>query len=147
MKQTLRKNAGPLSSSLMGSATTGGPRCGLPDHRGQHRPPVRVPPAGLVNDGDLVGLGTEKDPLIAANDGTGTFTIPAQTVAPAGEGLPRLVTTGPAKIASSPASGRCNGSPKASEGPAQYPTESNPVRPQEDAGFLPRPDAADRAPC
>jgi hypothetical protein len=29
-----------------------------------------------VNDCDLVGLGTEKDPLIAANDGTGTFTIP-----------------------------------------------------------------------
>jgi hypothetical protein len=39
-----------------------------------------------VNDGDLVALGTKKDPLIAANDGTGTFTIPAQTVAPAGEG-------------------------------------------------------------
>ena len=29
-----------------------------------------------VNNGDLVGLGTEKDPLIGANDGTGTFTIP-----------------------------------------------------------------------
>ena len=36
---------------------------------------------------------------------------------------------------------------KASEGPAQYPTKSDPVRPQEDAGFLPRPDAADRARC
>jgi hypothetical protein len=29
-----------------------------------------------VNDGDLVGLATEKDPLIGADDGTGTFTIP-----------------------------------------------------------------------
>ena len=28
------------------------------------------------NDGDLAGLGTEKDPLIEASDGTGTFTIP-----------------------------------------------------------------------
>jgi hypothetical protein len=28
------------------------------------------------NDGDLVGLGAVKDPLIGANDGTGTFTIP-----------------------------------------------------------------------
>ena len=30
---------------------------------------------------------------------------------------------------------------------AVIPTESDPVRPQEDAGFLPRPDAADRARC
>jgi hypothetical protein len=43
-------------------------------------------------NGDFAGLGAVKDPLIAANDGTGIFTIPAQTVAPAGEGLPRLVT-------------------------------------------------------
>jgi hypothetical protein len=85
--------------------------------------------------------------LIEANDGTDTFTIPAQTVAPAGEGLPRLVTTRPAKTASSPASERCNGSPKASEGSGATPTKPDPIRPQEDAAFLPRPDAADRARC
>jgi hypothetical protein len=73
-----------------------------------------------VNDGDFVGLGTEKDPLIAANDGTGTFTIPAQTVAPAGEGLPRLVTTRAGEDCFIPGIRRCNGSPKANEGPAQY---------------------------
>ena len=29
-----------------------------------------------VNDGNFTGLGTEKDPVVGANDGTGTFTIP-----------------------------------------------------------------------
>jgi hypothetical protein len=73
-----------------------------------------------VNDGDLVALGTKKDPLIAANDGTGTFAIPAQTVAPAGQGLPRLVTTQAGEDCFLPGIRRCNGSPKANEGPAQY---------------------------
>jgi hypothetical protein len=46
-----------------------------------------------VNDGDLVGLGTEKDPLIEANDGTGTFTIPHKVLRRRLKGLPRFVTT------------------------------------------------------
>jgi hypothetical protein len=46
-----------------------------------------------VNDGDLVGLGTEKDPLIEANDGTGTFTIPHKPLRRRLKGLPRFVTT------------------------------------------------------
>jgi hypothetical protein len=46
-----------------------------------------------VNNGDLVGLGTEKDPLIAANDGTGTFTIPRKPLRRRVKGLPRLVIT------------------------------------------------------
>jgi hypothetical protein len=91
-----------------------------------------------VNDGDLVGLGTEKDPLIAANDGTGTFTIPAQTVAPACEGLPRLVTTRAGEDCFIPGIRRCNGSPKANEGPAQYRTKSDPVRPERTPGSSPR---------
>ena len=46
-----------------------------------------------VNDGDLVGLGTEKDPLIGANDGTGTFTIPRKPLRRRVKGLPRFVIT------------------------------------------------------
>jgi hypothetical protein len=63
------------------------------------------------------------------------------------QGLPRLVTTRAGEDCFIPGIRRCNGSPKAKEGPAQYRTESDPVRPEEDAGFLPRPDAADRARC
>ena len=29
-----------------------------------------------INDGDFAGLGTDKDPMIGGNDGSGTFTIP-----------------------------------------------------------------------
>jgi hypothetical protein len=112
-----------LTSCPTPSATTGRPRRSLPDHRGQHRPPVRVPPAGLGqrrrvdrgaafliigasiarqfeflqrvwgNDGDFVGLGAEKDPLIGANDGTGTFTIPRKPFRRRVKGLPRFITT------------------------------------------------------
>ena len=46
-----------------------------------------------VNDDDFVGLGTEKDPLIGANDGTGTLTIPRKPFRRRVKGLPRLVTT------------------------------------------------------
>jgi hypothetical protein len=46
-----------------------------------------------VNDGDFVGLGAVKDPLIAANDGTGTFAIPRKPLRRRVKGLPRLVTT------------------------------------------------------
>jgi hypothetical protein len=45
---------------------------------------------------------------------------------PAGEGLPRCVTTRPASTSSSPASGRCNGSPKASEGVRRNPDQVRP---------------------
>jgi hypothetical protein len=73
-----------------------------------------------VNDGDFAGLGAVKDPLIGANDGTGTFTIPPHTVAPAGEGLPQLVTTRAGEDCFLPGIRRRHGSPKASEGPAPY---------------------------
>ncbi|MFD0629802.1 hypothetical protein ACFQ2K_51675 [Streptomyces sanglieri] len=33
-----------------------------------------------ANDGDFVGLGNEKDPIMGSNDGTGTFTIPKRPV-------------------------------------------------------------------
>lgn len=46
-----------------------------------------------INDGDFVGLGAEKDPLIGANDGTGTFTIPRKPLRRRVKGLPRFVTT------------------------------------------------------
>jgi deferrochelatase/peroxidase EfeB len=40
-----------------------------------------------VNDGDFVGLGNEKDPIIGGNDGRGNFTIPRA-------GAPRRRLTG-----------------------------------------------------
>jgi hypothetical protein len=46
-----------------------------------------------VNDGEFVGLGGEKDPLVGANDGTGTFTIPKKPIRRRLKGLPRFVTT------------------------------------------------------
>jgi Dyp-type peroxidase family len=46
-----------------------------------------------INDGDFVGLGSEKDPLVGANDGTGTFTIPKKPIRRRVKGLPRFVTT------------------------------------------------------
>ncbi|SFG81735.1 hypothetical protein [Streptomyces mirabilis] len=30
-----------------------------------------------ANDGDFVGLGSDKAPIVGSNDGTGTFTIPS----------------------------------------------------------------------
>ncbi|MGW0629212.1 hypothetical protein [Streptomyces sp. NPDC002758] len=45
-----------------------------------------------MNDGDFVGLGTEKDPLIGNHDGTDTFTIPGKPVRRRLTGLPRFVT-------------------------------------------------------
>ena len=46
-----------------------------------------------VNDGDFAGLGTEKDPLIGANDGTGSFTIPRHPVRRRLQQLPRFAIT------------------------------------------------------
>ena len=46
-----------------------------------------------ANDGDFVGLGTEKDPLIGDNDGTGTFTIPRRPIRRRLQQLPRFVIT------------------------------------------------------
>ncbi|MFL4909792.1 Dyp-type peroxidase [Streptomyces sp. MMS24-I2-30] len=46
-----------------------------------------------ANDGDFVGLGTEKDPVIGNNDGTGTFTIPRHPVHRRLKQLPRFATT------------------------------------------------------
>ncbi|MFD4608876.1 Dyp-type peroxidase [Streptomyces sp. NPDC058440] len=45
------------------------------------------------NDGDFVGLGTERDPLIGDNDGTGTFTIPRRPVRRRLQQLPRFAIT------------------------------------------------------
>ena len=41
-----------------------------------------------INNGDFVGLGTEKDPLVGDNDGTGGFTIPARPIRRHLVGLP-----------------------------------------------------------
>ena len=41
-----------------------------------------------INNGDFVGLGREKDPLVGSNDGTGTYTIPALPVRRRLTGLP-----------------------------------------------------------
>ncbi|MFJ7496741.1 Dyp-type peroxidase [Streptomyces sp. NPDC097727] len=46
-----------------------------------------------ANDGDFVGLGTEKDPLIGDNDGTGMFTIPHRPVRRRLKQLPRFAVT------------------------------------------------------
>jgi hypothetical protein len=43
-----------------------------------------------VNDGDFAGLGAVKDPLIGANDGTGTFTIPRKPLRRRVKGLPAV---------------------------------------------------------
>lgn len=45
-----------------------------------------------MNDGDFVGLGTEKDPFVGNNDGTGGFTIPAKPIRRHLKGLPGFVT-------------------------------------------------------
>ncbi|MFF1701524.1 Dyp-type peroxidase [Streptomyces sp. NPDC058252] len=45
-----------------------------------------------MNDGDFVGLGTEKDPLTGNHDGTDTYTIPGKPVRRRLTGLPRFVT-------------------------------------------------------
>ena len=44
-----------------------------------------------INDGDFVGLGTEKDPLVGNNDGAGGFTIPARPIRRHFNGLPGFV--------------------------------------------------------
>jgi hypothetical protein len=85
--------------------------------------------------------------LIGANDGTGTFTIPRKPLRRRVKGLPRLVTTRAGQYCFIPGIRALPWIAEASEGPAQYRTKSDPVRPEEDAGFLPRPDAADRARC
>ena len=45
-----------------------------------------------MNDGDFVGLGNEKDPLVGDNNGTGTYTIPGKPVRRRLSALPRFVT-------------------------------------------------------
>ncbi|MEU4330940.1 Dyp-type peroxidase [Nonomuraea dietziae] len=46
-----------------------------------------------ANDGDFVGLGTEKDPLVGDNDATGTFTIPHRPIRRRLQQLPRFTIT------------------------------------------------------
>jgi Dyp-type peroxidase family len=46
-----------------------------------------------ANDGEFTGLGTEKDPLIGANDGTGVFTVPQHPVRRRLQDVPRFMTT------------------------------------------------------
>ncbi|MFJ2865922.1 hypothetical protein [Kitasatospora sp. NPDC087314] len=46
-----------------------------------------------INDGNFTGLGTEKDPLVGANDGTGVFTIPQHPVRRRLQQPPRFVIT------------------------------------------------------
>ena len=101
-----------------------------------------------VNDGDLIGLGTKKDPLSGANDGTGIFTIPRKPLRRRVKGLPRLVTTRAGEDCFLPRHpGAAMDSRRPARGPAQYPTESDPVRLEEDAGFLPRRDGSDQPRC
>lgn len=45
-----------------------------------------------INQGDFVGLAREKDPLVGANDGEGTYTIPGKPIRRRLTGLPRFVT-------------------------------------------------------
>jgi Dyp-type peroxidase family len=45
-----------------------------------------------MNDGDFVGLGDEKDPLVGDNDGTDTYTIPGKPLRRRLSALPRFVT-------------------------------------------------------
>lgn len=45
-----------------------------------------------INNGDFVGLGTEKDPLVGNNDGTGGYTIPARPIRRHFNGLPGFVS-------------------------------------------------------
>ena len=44
-----------------------------------------------LNDGNFVGLGTEKDAIVGANDGTGTFTVPQRPIRRRLQDVPRLV--------------------------------------------------------
>ncbi len=44
-----------------------------------------------VNDGRFIGAPSEKDPLIAPNDGSGQFTIPQQPIRRHMQGLPAFV--------------------------------------------------------
>lgn len=46
-----------------------------------------------LNDGNFVGLASEKDAIAGANDGTGTFTIPRRPIRRRLDGLPRFVIT------------------------------------------------------
>ena len=46
-----------------------------------------------VNDGVFIGAPAEKDPVSAANDGSGIFTIPRRPVRRRFQGLPRFVVT------------------------------------------------------
>jgi Dyp-type peroxidase family len=46
-----------------------------------------------INDGNFTDLGTEKDPLVGANDGTGMFTIPQHPIRRRLQQLPRFVIT------------------------------------------------------
>lgn len=45
------------------------------------------------NDGDFVGLGTEKDALVGANDGTGIYTIPQRPIRRKLTNVPRFTIT------------------------------------------------------
>ncbi len=44
-----------------------------------------------INNGDFVGLGVERDPLVGNNDGTGGFTIPSRPIRRHLTGLPGFV--------------------------------------------------------
>ena len=46
-----------------------------------------------INDANFIGLDTEKDPLVGANDGTGVFTIPQHPIRRRLHQLPRFVIT------------------------------------------------------
>lgn len=45
------------------------------------------------NDGDFIGLGTEKDPLVGANDGTSPYTIPQRPIRRRLQNVPRFTVT------------------------------------------------------
>jgi hypothetical protein len=46
-----------------------------------------------INGGDAFGLGAATDPLLGANDGTGSFSIPRRPIPRRLRGLPQFVVT------------------------------------------------------
>jgi ABC transporter len=86
--------------------------------------------------------------LIGANDGTGTFTIPRKPFRRRVKGLPRFVTTRAGEYCFIPGIRTLRWIAEGQwRGPAYYRTKSDPVRLEEDAGFLPRRDGTGQSRC
>jgi hypothetical protein len=104
-------------------------------------------PRAWVNDGDLAGLATEKDPLIGGQRRHRHLHHPRKPFRRQVKGLPRFVATRAGEYCFIPGIRALQWIAEGQRGSGTNPTKSDPVRPQEDAGFLPGLDAADRARC